>query len=269
MSISLLISDVDGTLVTTDKILTERAIAAVHALKSKGIKFALTSARPPAGMASLVAPLAVDTPLAGFNGGMFVNPTNQTLMAQYLIDPGLARRSLEMIRDYGLDPWVFVDSMWLITDRSAPLIELEQRTIAIVPTVVAEFGNALDRAAKIVGASKDYARVERCETALKKILEGKAIAVRSQPYYLDVTDTNANKGAVVAYLSKLLSIPAGEIATIGDMANDVRMFHASGLSIAMGNATQDVKREANCVTDSCDHEGFAKAVERFILGDGC
>jgi HAD superfamily hydrolase (TIGR01484 family) len=138
MSISLFISDVDGTLVTKDKVLTERAVAAVRALRSKGIKFALTSARPPAGMASFVAPLALDTPIAGFNGGMFVNPVNQAVIAQYLIDPGSARRSLEVIRDYGLDPWVFVGSTWLITDRTAALIALEQRTIAVSATVVAE-----------------------------------------------------------------------------------------------------------------------------------
>jgi Cof subfamily protein (haloacid dehalogenase superfamily) len=266
VGISLLISDVDGTLVTKDKALTQRAIAAVHALKSKGIKFALTSARPPAGMASFVAPLALDTPLAGFNGGMFVNPANHVVMAQHLIDPNSARRSLEIIRGYGLDPWVFVGSTWLITDRTAPLIALERRTIAVSPTVVREFGAALDQAAKIVGASEDYALVEQCETELRNVLGGLANAVRSQPYYLDVTDTHAHKGAVVAFLSKYLSIPAQDIATIGDMVNDVRMFHVSGMSIAMGNATEDVKREANRVTDSCDDEGFAKAVERFILG---
>jgi len=80
-----------------------------------------------------------------------------------------------------------------------------------------------------------------------------------------VTHPDANKGTVVTTLSKLLSVPTGEIATIGDMPNDVLMFRNSGLSIAMGNASQEVQAQADVVTASYDDEGFAKAVERFVL----
>ena len=72
--ISLLLADVDGTLITHEKILTERARDAVHRLRRAGIRFAITSGRPPRGMAMLVKPLALDTPIAGFNGGVFVQP---------------------------------------------------------------------------------------------------------------------------------------------------------------------------------------------------
>ena len=74
--ISLLLADVDGTLVTSEKILTERARKAVHGLHRAGIRFAITSGRPPRGMAMLVEPLALDTPIAGFNGGVFVIRTS-------------------------------------------------------------------------------------------------------------------------------------------------------------------------------------------------
>ena len=93
----------------------------------------------------------------------------------------------------------------------------------------------------------------------------RATAARSQPYYLDVTHPDANKGFVVTYLSRKLGIPEEEIATIGDQPNDVLMFKRSGFSIAMGNASEEVKRQASAVTDSYDNEGFAKAVERFLL----
>jgi hydroxymethylpyrimidine pyrophosphatase-like HAD family hydrolase len=61
-------------------------------------------------------------------------------------------------------------------------------------------------------------------------------------------------------------MPASEIATIGDQPNDVLMFKRSGFSIAMGNASDQVKSQANATTDSCNEEGFAKAMERFVLG---
>jgi hydroxymethylpyrimidine pyrophosphatase-like HAD family hydrolase len=69
----------------------------------------------------------------------------------------------------------------------------------------------------------------------------------------------------VASLSRLLNIPPGQIATMGDMPNDVLMFEKSGFSIAMGNASDEVKAQASAVTDSSENEGFAKAVRRFIL----
>ena len=93
----------------------------------------------------------------------------------------------------------------------------------------------------------------------------RATANRSQPYYLDVTNKDANKGAVLEYLSRHLGVPATEIATIGDQPTDVPMFQRAGFSIAMGNASDQVKGQASAVTDSYNDEGFAKAMERYIL----
>ena len=95
-----------------------------------------------------------------------------------------------------------------------------------------------------------------------------ASVARSQPYYLDITHPLANKGAALSEIAKLLAVPLAEIAVVGDGSNDVAMFERSGLSIAMGNASPEVQRAADFVTDSNREEGFANAVERFILGGG-
>jgi hydroxymethylpyrimidine pyrophosphatase-like HAD family hydrolase len=91
------------------------------------------------------------------------------------------------------------------------------------------------------------------------------LATRSQSYFLDVTHAEASKGNVVKYLSKLYAIPTSAIATIGDMHNDLSMFAVSGLSIAMGNADDQVQRAARDVTTSNDDEGFANAIKKFVL----
>ena len=118
---------------------------------------------------------------------------------------------------------------------------------------------------KVVGISDDLDKVAACERKAQEALGGAASVARSQPYYLDVTHPQANKGEVVATLARLTGISPREIATIGDMPNDVLMFAAGGLSIAMGNASDAVKAQATAVTDSNEDEGFAKAVERFVL----
>jgi Cof subfamily protein (haloacid dehalogenase superfamily) len=263
-NISLVLADVDGTLVTEEKILTRRARDAVRRLHDAGIRFAITSGRPPRGMAMLFDPLDLDTPIAGFNGGLFVK-RDLTILAQKTVPADVARQAIDLIRNHGLDAWIYSGNDWLITKRDAPHVAREAWTVKFEPTVVADFDKQLEHVAKIVGVSDDHDRVQRCEADAQGMFGRRATASRSQPYYLDITNKDANKGAVVDYLSEQMGIPPEEIATIGDQQNDVLMFDRSGLSIAMGNASDEVKAQAKVVTDSYNDEGFAKAMERFVL----
>ena len=263
--ISLVLADVDGTLVTEEKVLTKRAQNAVSALHSAGIRFAITSGRPPRGMAMLFDALKLDTPIAGFNGGLFVH-RDLTILEQKTVPADVARQAIELMREHGLDTWVYSGNDWLITKIDAPHVAREAWTVKFEPKVVANLAEHLQQVAKIVGVSDDLDRVQRCEAASQAAFGQHATANRSQPYYLDVTNKDANKGAVVEYLSRYLGVPAQEIGTIGDQQNDVLMFKRSGLSIAMGNASAEVKAQAAAVTDSYNDDGFAKAMETFILG---
>ena len=264
MTIRLLLSDVDGTLVTMDKTLTERSIAAVHALHDAGIHFAVTSGRPPRGMSMLVEPLALRTPLAAFNGGLVVGPEMQ-VVEQLCIRDDLVSPAIELLEEHRLSVWVYQGADWLVRDREGPHVARESHTVQFSPTVVDSFEGETAGVAKIVGVSDDYGAVAAATQAAHEELGDHVSASRSQPYYLDVTHPQANKGGVVKLLSERYSIPTDEIATIGDMPNDVLMFAHSGLSIAMGNADREVQRAARRVTTTNDEDGFANAVHRFIL----
>jgi Cof subfamily protein (haloacid dehalogenase superfamily) len=262
--ISLVLADVDGTLVTEDKVLTQRARTAVQNLRDAGIRFAITSGRPPRGMAMLFDALELDTPIAGFNGGLFVR-RDLSIIEQKVLPPDVAAKAIELISGHGLDAWVYSGNDWLIREAGAPHVAREAWTVKFDPTVVADFTGKLGDAAKIVGISDDHAKVKQCEADAQAAFGQSATANRSQPYYLDITHKDANKGAVVEYLSSHLAIPPEEIATIGDQPTDVPMFKRSGLSIAMGNASDQVKSQAIATTNSYNDEGFAKAMERFVL----
>jgi len=262
--IELLLADVDGTLVTRDKVLTRRAQEAVRSLRAAGIRFAITSGRPPKGMAMLIDPLALETPIAGFNGGLLVRP-DLSIIEERTLAPDVAAQTVDLILGHGLDVWVYKGNDWLVRDAKAPHVDREAWTVKFPPKFVTDFDGVLDKVVKIVGVSDDYDLVGRCEHDAQAHLGDRATAARSQPYYLDVTHRDANKGFVADYLSRALGIPQTQIATIGDQPNDVLMFRRSGFSIAMGNASDEVKRQASAATDSYDEEGFAKAVERFVL----
>jgi len=264
VKISALISDVDGTLVTDDKILTEATRAAVARLHAAGIVFAIISSRPPRGLRMLVEPLALTTPMAGFNGGVFVTPQlSQT--REHLLAPATARRAVELITARGAQAWVFTVEDWLVRDPDGPYVKHEERTVQFPPVAVEDFGSNLERAGKIVAVSEDFDLLKELETEARALLGSEASVARSQPYYLDFTHPLANKGASLLEFSKLLAIPPAEIAVIGDGGNDVAMFEQGGLSIAMGNASPEVQAAADLVTRSNGEDGFARAVERFIL----
>jgi len=265
--IRLLLSDVDGTLVTHDKVLTERAQQAVVRLRQAGITFAITSGRPPRGMNMLIKPLAITTPIAAFNGGLLITPDYQ-MIDERVLDPALVPGIIAAIDSSGLDVWVYRGADWFVRNPKGPHVEREEFTVQFAPTVVANFSELRDQIVKIVGVSDDFDAVARSEAAVRDAFCEHVSATRSQPYYLDVTHPEANKGAVLKRLSQLLEIPLGETATIGDMPNDVLMFAHSGMSIAMGNASGEVQRAARFVTTSNEDEGFANAVDRYILGAG-
>jgi len=263
--IRLALVDVDGTLVTKEKVLTLRAIAAADALRAAGVKLALTSGRPPRGMAMLIEPLKIDTPIAGFNGGAFVN-ADLSVIDAHPLDADAAHKALDLLLKQGLDAWLYTAGDWFIRKHDAPHVDREAWTVKFDAKVTPEFSDAdIAKAVKIVGVSDDLDLVETCEKVVQSALGDRASAARSQPYYLDVTSPLANKGQVVVELAKRLNIPAASIMTFGDMPNDVLMFVKSGFSVAMGNASDEVKAKASATTDSNEDDGFAKAVEKFIL----
>ena len=266
--VSLVVSDVDGTLVTGDKVLTPRAIAAVHRLHEAGIGFSLCSSRPPFGMRMLVEPLRLKLPFGGYNAGTIVAP-DLSIVDEKLLTPEVAREAVTIFRQHAIDCWVFADNEWLVANPQGSHVAHETRTVETPPTVVPEFTEAhLAAVGKIVGPSDDHALIARLAELLQGRLDGRASVARSQPYYSDVIPPGIDKGRLVELLAARLAVPQAEIMVLGDMENDLRMFRRAGFAVAMGNASEEVKRAAQATTLSNEEDGFAVAIERYVFGEG-
>jgi Cof subfamily protein (haloacid dehalogenase superfamily) len=265
--IALVVSDVDGTLLTKEKTLTDGARRAVQRLHEAGIGFTITSSRPTIGMRFLIEPLQISLPIGAFNGSCIVDPKLNPI-EQHLIPAPAAQRCLDILNEFGADIWLFTSDLWLTRNGDGEYVPHEKRAIRADPTIVTDFTPYLASACKIVGASADAAQLQRCEAAMQQALGTQATAVRSQSYYLDVTPPGCNKGTFVQTIARRLGILTDAVATIGDMQNDLAMFRTSGVSFAMGNATDDVKKAATHVTASNEEEGFAAAMEVILRGNG-
>ena len=263
-SIALVISDVDGTLVTSQKRVTERTRQAVAALQARGIGFTVVSSRPVFGLRMLIDRLHIDVPVAAFNGGALASPSLD-VMKQHALDGSVAFEIVKYLETQRLGVWLFTNEEWFTRDLAGAHVSHETITVQQRPTVVGNFDAVIDRVIKIVGVSDDFARLAAIERQAQISFAKQATSARSQNYYLDFVAPGVNKGAAVEELSRRIGVPMARIATLGDMENDVPMFRRSGFSIAMGNASDAVKREATETTLSNDQDGFAAAIERLIL----
>lgn len=264
MTLKLVITDVDGTLVQTDKSLSPGTIAAVARLQAAGIPVAVVSARPPRGLRWIIDTLDLKGPCAGFNGGSIVAP-DDTILEWNPVPPEMARLALDLFKSRGVSAWLFTQNEWLAQDPDGPHVAHERHTVRFNERIVPDFTPYLDQVGKLCGVDDNPEKLAAVETELQSLLQGRASALRSQTYYLDVTHTDANKGHAVRALARLLDIDVAHVAVLGDMQNDVPMFKVAGFSVAMGNGTDAVKAAATATTAANDQDGWAQAADTLLL----
>jgi len=261
--VSLILSDVDGTLVTRDKLLTERTLEAVRRVRAAQVTFAVASSRPPFGLRSVRKSLDLSCAFACFNGGLVLAPDDEIIVANY-VPADVAAEAIEFFESRGLQVWAFTASQWLCRDAQAPYVAHEQNTVSQAPTLVASFAPYLGALGKIVAVSADANVLEQCERAVQARLGARAMAARSQSYYLDVTHPAANKADALRAIAGACGAPLSECVAIGDGGNDAVMLETAAYGIAMGNAVEAVKSVADFVTGSNEEEGFAMAMEHLL-----
>ena len=264
MTIKLVISDVDGTIVQPDKSLSPGTIAAAGRLQSAGVKLAIVSARPPRGMSYITETLKLQAPFAGFNGGMLIGPDGR-IVEWNPAPQAIVRQALDLFAANGVDAWLFTQDEWLVRDPDGAYVDHERVTVKFNERVVDDFGPYTDQVGKLVGVSKDFAKLAEVEQQLQRLVGEEASALRSQKYYLDLTHKHANKGYAVTAIARHLGLDLSEVATLGDMVNDIPMFRVAGFSVAMGNGSDEAKQAASATTAANDHEGWAQAVDSLIL----
>ncbi len=264
MSIRMLISDVDGTLLRPDKSVSAGSRAAINKARSCGVRFTVISGRPPLGLQFLVDALELTEPIAALNGAMIVWP-NLSLLQATTIEPVVAAEVAKIIQQHGLELWLYTINNWLVSDLQSPRVRHEVAVVHHEPSLIPAGGVFPHSITKVLGVSDDHPLVQRCEKAVLEKFSHQVAASRSQPHYLDVTAPEADKGFGASSLARIVGIGLESVAVIGDGPNDIPMFQKAALSVAMGNADEAVRRAAQYTTDTNLDDGFARGVDRFVL----
>jgi hypothetical protein len=269
--ISLVLADVDGTLVTKEKLLTERAIKAVEALRARGIRFALTSGRPPRGMDMLIAPLGITEPIAGFNGGLFVKPDLSIIEARTL-SRETAEQTVALLHKEGVDVWVYSGEDWLVPSADGPHVAREKWTVKF------DRHRRFRQGARLGGQDRRRQRRSRADEEGREGCAGGARRSRL-------------RGALAALLSRRDPSqgqqgrrgrePGRDARDSGRGDRDVGRpaerradvpkewpVDRDGTGQRWAPPRDEVKARATHVSASSEEEGFAKAIERYVLGLG-
>ena len=264
MSLRFVISDVDGTLVNRDKKLTPPTIDAVARLQAKGVPFTIISARPPSGIAFLVEALTPTGPIAAFNGGTIVAPDG-SIIERHRLDRAAVEQSFAIAEGSGATPWIFAEGRWHIMAPANPHVPHEILASAQQPAVESDMTHLFGEVDKLTWVSDDHDLLLDLQTRMRASFGGMATIGMSQTYYLDLTHPLANKGDGVATLARIANVALDRIAVLGDQFNDVPMFERAGVAIAMGQAPEPVKAEADYVSTSNDEDGVAHAIDTILL----
>lgn len=261
--IALVISDIDGTLITSNHEVTEATKAAAAKLYERGIALSLASSRPPRSIVPLAEALKLKGAFAAFNGALVVKADGEAL-ARSVISASTISRVNAIAYEFSLGVWLYDELDWWAPWRDA-FVDREEHTSGFSPRIEGYADRATGDANKLTVVGKPEL-VAQAEQRVLSELGDRVSASKSKPRFLDVTSFGIHKGTVVVRLAQLLKIPTESVAVIGDGPNDVEMFKQAGMSIGMGQGVDEVKEAATHLTTSNDDEGWARGIEQYVLG---
>ena len=262
-SIALVISDIDGTLITSNHEVTEATKTAAEKLYVRGIELSLASSRPPRSIVPLADSLKLRGPFAAFNGALVVKRDGEVL-ARSVLTPETIARVKAIADQFGIGVWLYDENDWWAPWRDS-FVDREEHTSGFSPRIEGYDERITREANKLTVVGKPEL-VAQAEQQVLTQLADQVAASKSKPRFLDVTSYGIHKGTVVVRLAGLLQIPTERVAVIGDGPNDVEMFRQAGVSIAMGQGVDEVKDAATYLTTSNDDEGWARGIEQYVLG---
>ncbi len=262
-SIALVVSDIDGTLITSNHEVTDATRQAAARLYERGVQLSLASSRPPRSIRPLAEALGLRSPFAAFNGAL-VATADGSVMASSIIEPDVCATIKAIADDLGIGVWLYDETEWYVAERNA-FVDREEHTSGFSPNMDDYEKRLADKLNKLTVVGKPEL-VAIAEQRVFDKLADKVSASRSKPRFLDVTSYGIHKGTVIVRLAELLGVSTESVAVIGDGPNDVEMFRQAGTSIAMGQAVDEVRSVARYVTTSNDDEGWAHGIEQYVLG---
>lgn len=264
----LIALDMDGTLLRTDKTISQRTKDSIKKAKEKGVKVVLASGRPIEGIDRSLEELDLiseEDYVLSYNGSLVQNTLTKEIISSETLTGNDIHTLYKLSKELGVNIHAFAETYGLITPKTSTYTEREAEINGVeIKEMDFDKFHKEDKVVKIMFIDEPDILQKAIDNLPKEYYE-KYTIVRSAPYFLEFLHINANKGNGVEALSKYLGISKEEIICVGDAGNDKHMIEYAGLGVAMGNAMKEIKEIAQYIAKSNDEDGVAEVIEKFIL----
>jgi hypothetical protein len=269
LSYKLVALDLDGTLLSGEKVIAESTLTLIQEAKNTGVKFTIATGRMSRGALRYAEKLEIDIPIITYNGAVTRSPISDRVYHECKVPAGRAIDAINLLKDEPVLRYVFLhdnvytDTPHDWTDRYADLLGVEMNFVDDTRELLAE-----DPTMLVFMVTELKAR--ELTDLLKSELDSQVKITNSTDWFLDVLPIRASKGSALKQLGQRLGIKREEIIAIGDNRNDLEMIEYAGLGVAVANATEEVKQVADYVTTLPISEGVEEVLEKYLLaGKDC
>lgn len=264
----LIALDMDGTLLTSEKKISKNTKKALIKAEEKGVKVVLASGRPINGITKYLEELNLlkhDDYVLSYNGGIVQNTNTKEIVSKAVLKGQDLKLLYDISKKLNVNIHAFSAKEGLITPKHSKYTQYEA-DINGIEIKIKDF-NEIDDNEEIIKIMM-IDPPEILDPAIKKLskhLYEKYSIFKSSAYFLEFTNKEVDKGLGLKKLGEYLGITKEEMIAFGDAENDLSMIKYAGMGVAMGNAIDDVKKNADYITSSNDDDGIAKVIEKYIL----
>lgn len=259
--------DMDGTLLTSSKIVTSNTQKALVEIQKRGVKLILCTGRPTYGVMPTAQLLEMDKyegMIITYNGGMIIDCKTLDVLSSHLVSPELFPYFYKLAHDNALTIMSYKDDCIISENSDDPYVRYVATNNKMPSVTVRNFLDVINFPVPKCLIVGDPSRIAALETEMSTHLQGQANAFRSEPFLLELVPANVDKGQALLHLTEMLNIRPDELVACGDGFNDVSMLMPAGLKVAMANAQPPVKAIADYIAPSNDNEGIVDVIQKFF-----
>lgn len=264
MAVKLIALDLDGTLNNDQKQITPKTQAALMEAQRRGIRLALASARPSPGLFRERDCLQMQNfggVLMSYNGGRITDAASGRVLFETAMDLQQAKLVLRQLERLPVTPILDNGIEFFVTDPDGYKVSYECRNNNMTCRRVENLAEFLSVPPVKILMSVHPEQLKRVQEQIAAFLPEELSVVQTAAFYLEVIPRQINKGQGIRSICGVLGIPTQDVIAFGDAENDIPMLREAGIGVAMGNAADAVKAEADYVTQSNNEDGIAAALE--------
>lgn len=264
MAIKLVAVDMDDTLLDDTLQVSQRTCEAIGKAQEQGVIVTIATGRMFSSVVPFAKQLNIQVPVISYNGGMVRHPVSKEMVFHQSLDENSAGKIVEIFRERGWYLQSYMNDELYVVERCEKA-RFYENLLGIRAVVMGdEFYAMKHEPTKMLSLAEPH-EIKEIQKIVDKELGTKIFSTTSKAHFLEITHPKVNKGHALAVLAEKLMIRQDEIMTIGDSNNDYPMIEYAGFGIAMGNASDRIKKIAQAITADNNHHGVAEAIEKYAL----